>query len=131
MSKKLKAWIERINEEDLPIFGHTVKTIQQMSPENSLSASELANIILKDSSLTAKILKLANSSLYNPSQVSVNTISRAVVLLGFNFVHDLILSLSIIDDALSNKKTRGIISRLFARSLHAAVQADSIARKRG
>ena len=130
MSKHLQEWVRRISEEEMPIFKFTADSINRITTKDDTSSSELANVILQDASLTARILKLANSNFYNPSGVAINTISRAVVFIGFNLVRDLGLSLAIID-ALLKDKSRSRVMEIMARSFHAAVQARSIAETMG
>ncbi len=126
MSDKLQDWVRRISEEDLPIFKYTADSISRITAKEDTSSGELANVILQDASLTARILKLANSVFYNPTGAPINTISRAVVFIGFNLVRDLGLSLAIIDALLKNKSKSRVMD-IVARSFHAAVQARSIA----
>lgn len=126
MIKEIEAWVKKINEQDFPIFKSTVKTISQLTMEDEASASELAGAILRDPSLTAKILKFSNSSYYNPSQAPTNTISRAVVLMGFDVVRELSLSLAIIESLLKGKR-RQVVTELMAKAFHAATQARSLA----
>ena len=57
------------------------------------SASELANIILKDYALTNKLLKLVNSAFFGFVGGKVTTITRAVVLLGYDNVRLAAISL--------------------------------------
>ncbi len=130
MSEHLQEWIRRISEEEMPIFKFTADSINRITAKDDTSSSELANVILQDASLTARILKLANSSFYNPSGVAINTISRAVVFIGFDLVRDLGLSLAIIDALLKNK-SKSRVMEVMARSFHAAVQARSIATAMG
>ena len=130
MSKSLEAWVHRISEQDIPIFKHTVTAIAEVTQDDDSSASELAKVILQDASLTARILKIANSIAYNPSGVPINTISRAVFFIGFNTVRTISLSLAIIDALLKNR-TREHVLEIMARSLHAAVQSRSFSEQRG
>lgn len=60
------------------------------------SVSILSQMISADHILTARVLKLANSSYYGfPRQIS--TLNLAIVVLGFNSLRDLVLGISIID----------------------------------
>lgn len=60
------------------------------------SASTLGKLISMDQILTARILKLANSAYYGfPRQIS--TINLAIVVLGFNTLRDMVMSISMID----------------------------------
>lgn len=130
MSNQLQEWVRRISEEEMPIFKFTADSISRITAKDDTSSGDLANVILQDASLTARILKLANSNFYNPAGVTINTISRAVVFIGFNLVRDIGLSLAIID-ALLKDKSRSRVMEIMARSFHAAVQARSIAETMG
>lgn len=130
-SSPIESWIERIDQRDIPIFQATVHSIAQIAAKDETSASELAGTILRDPSMAARILKLANSPFYRPKGSTViNTVSHAVVLLGFEVIQELSLSLAVIDSLLA-KENRGRLARLLATSLHSAVQARSLAERRG
>lgn len=86
--------IKQINDfPTLPtIYNHLLSTIS--NPRSSVT--DVANIISQDISMSTKILKTVNSSVF--SLVSkVETISDAVFHLGFNEVKNLVLSLSVIN----------------------------------
>lgn len=130
MTKGLQHWIERIRDREMPIFGRTVDDVQRITQNESASASTLAHAILQDAAMTARILKLANSVYFNAGLPQVSTISRAIVVLGFDSVRDLAISVALIDRLL----TGGVRQRVqgeMARSFHAAVQARAAAEKRG
>lgn len=87
---------------------------------------QLAEVLLRDASLTSKVLRVGNSAYYNPSQEAIRTISRAIVLIGFDNVRLIGLSVSLIDGLLT-RAPREQLQELLARSFHAAVQARNIA----
>jgi len=77
------------HRRDFPAFSqHIIEINEKTSPSggNYASASELANTILKDYSLTSKLLQLVNSAYYGHLTGKVTTVSRAVVVLGFDQV---------------------------------------------
>lgn len=62
------------------------------SPESSME--DVAKVIALDPALTARLLRIANSAIYNfPSQVE--TLSRAASILGLRQIHDLVLATSV------------------------------------
>lgn len=87
---------------------------------------QLADVLLRDAALTSKVLRGGNSVYYNPSQETIKTISRAIVLIGFDNVRLIGLSVSLIDGLLT-RAPREQLQELLARSFHAAVQARNIA----
>lgn len=130
MSENLDNWIERISENELPIFKYTVNAINDVVSKDATSISDLSRIILRDANLTARVLRLANSATYNITGSTISTVSRAIVYLGFNLVRDISMSLAIIDALLSGK-TKEHALQLMAQSFHAAVQARDFAERRG
>lgn len=130
MSENLQNWIERISEDELPIFNYTVKAINDVISKDATSTSDLSRIILRDANLTARVLRLANSATYNATGSTISTISKAIVFLGFNLVRDVSMSLAIIDALLSGKAKEHAL-KIMAHSFHAAVQARYFAEQRG
>ncbi len=127
---KLSAWLERIREQEMPIFGHTVQGVLSVADDDQAPAAELARVVLQDASMTARVLKLANTIYYNPREQGISTVSRAVVVLGFNTVRNMCLSISLVDSLVQGNQRERLIQEL-ARSIHAAVQARSLALARG
>ncbi len=130
MPASLDTWINRISEQELPVFKYTIHAINDVVASDDTSTAELAQIILRDATLTARILRVANSPLYNPSSSAINTVSRAIVFIGFNLVRDITLSLAVIDALLSSHEKQRVL-QLMARGFHAAVQARMFAEQRG
>lgn len=122
----LEYWVERLNEAELPVLAAVVQDLQQLAAEDQSSVKQLADVLLRDASLTSQVLRVANSVYYNPSQESIRTISRAIVLIGFDNVRLIGLSVSLIDGLLS-KAPREQLLELLARAFHAAVQARNLA----
>ncbi|MCX9158242.1 HDOD domain-containing protein [Niveibacterium sp. 24ML] len=121
-----QGFVARIRERDMPAFGRTVDSIRQVTNDERASAAALAAIILQDAALTTKVLKLANSAFFNPARAHINTVSRALVVLGFDAVANMALSLILIDALLGGSTRERVITEM-ARAFHAAVQARTLA----
>ena len=80
---------------ELPTLSTVLSKILKVAGNDRSNASDLAEVISKDQSLTANILKIANSAYFGLSQ-QVPTVSRAIVVLGFDAVKSIALSASII-----------------------------------
>ena len=115
-----------MNQAELPALAIVVQDLHRLSQADKASVQQLAELLLRDASLTARVLRIANSVYYNPSQESIRTISRAIVLIGFDHVRVIGTSVSLIDSLLA-KAPREQLQMLLARSFHAAVQARNIA----
>ena len=129
--RSLAEWVEKLSDKGMPAFARTIKDISGIASDQESSAAELSRVVLQDAAMTARLLRVANSPMYCLSQSgrSVSTVSRAVVLLGFDTVRSLCLSIAIID-ALSNSSQKSRVAEHMARSFHAAVQARAFAVKR-
>jgi len=89
--RELKGIIKEI--PTLPVIYQ--KLFQKMQDPN-VSVPQIAEIISQDQALTAKILHLVNSAFYGYSK-EIRTISRAVVILGFQSVRSAALAISVFD----------------------------------
>ena len=70
-----------------------VKVLEAVSSEDT-SPDQIANIILKDPSLTAKVLKMANSSYYCRN-AAIKTVHQGIRVMGANAIKCIALSVSV------------------------------------
>ena len=98
LEKTIAEITQRIEKTgDLPVFSASVNRIRQISSSDEATAMSLSREATKDVNLTAKLLRLANSSYYNRGKGKISVISRAVVILGFNTVKNQCLTMKLID----------------------------------
>lgn len=126
----LDAWVARLRDQEMPVFGATASAIGAVTECDRTSAGALGRVVLQDAGMTARVLKLANSSYFNPRGAAVGTVSRAIVLLGFETVQSVALSVALVE-SLAHGSSRKRVAEMMARSLHAAVQARHLAKRRG
>lgn len=126
----LEGWVARIRDQDMPVFGRTVQEVRIVTEDELASAGRLSRAILQDAALTAKVLKLANSVMFNPMQQGISTVSRAIVVLGFDLVGQIVLSIQLVDALLSGGLRERVAADM-ARCFHAAVQARTAAVLKG
>ena len=119
-------WIAHIREQDMPAVGATVALVHAVTEDERASTDRLAQVILQDPAMTTKVLKLANSAFYNPARQGISTISRAIVVLGFNIVAEIAIGIRLVDAVLSGGVRQRVLAEM-AQSFHAAVQARAIA----
>ncbi|MDI6789854.1 MAG: HDOD domain-containing protein [Thermodesulfobacteriota bacterium] len=74
----------------------------QLLRNPDVAVNKITEIVGLDQSLTAKILRLVNSSFYG-FQGKISSLSQAIVLLGFNTVRNVILSVSVLKSFSSDK----------------------------
>ena len=128
MTSALKEWVERLKKDEMPVFGSVALQVSKMSAEPNVSTSRLANVILQDPSMTAKVLRVGNSSLY-PKLGQVTTISRAITLLGFESVSKICLSVALVDALLKGKPKQALLKEM-ACTFYAGILARTIAERR-
>ena len=81
--------------DTLPTLPTTFAKINHIIQNPKTSANDISEVISKDQVLTARLLKLVNSSLFGfPGRIM--TVSAAVVILGFNALKNLVLSSSVL-----------------------------------
>ncbi len=80
----------------LPTLPTVVSKMIELVDNPKTSAASLANLISTDQALTARILKMANSAYYGFSR-EIYTVNMAIVVMGFNAVKEMGLSLSVFD----------------------------------
>ncbi|MEW5968200.1 MAG: HDOD domain-containing protein [Pseudomonadota bacterium] len=124
----LEALLRRMREQsDFPALSEAIGEINRIAASDREGVNALSNNILKDFALTSKLLKLANVAYYN--QVgggSISTISRAVVVLGFDAVRSIALSLILFDN-LENKAHAQQLKEEFVKVLYAGTLAREMA----
>lgn len=87
---------------------------------------EISNIVSVDPNLTARILRIANSSFFNLSR-KIDTVSRAVNVIGTNELYQLVLSISVVK-SFSNIPGELVKMETFWRhSVYTAVLSRSLA----
>ncbi|MDP1680616.1 MAG: protein kinase [Burkholderiales bacterium] len=112
---------------DFPALSESVTSINRIASSDKESVNKLSNSVLKDFALTNKLLKLVNSVMYSQfDSGSISTISRAVVILGFDSVRSIALSLMLFDN-LQNKGHAQQLKEEFVRSLFSGMLARSLA----
>lgn len=115
------------SESDFPALSEAISDINRIASSDREGVNALSNTILRDFALTNKLLKLVNVAYY--SQVgggSISTISRAVVVLGFDTVRSIALSLILFDN-LENKGHAQQLKEEFVKVLYAGMLAREMA----
>ena len=102
--EKLEQWRGNLNASGLPVFSRTVREIRNVSTSRRSSAQDLSDVIGHDASMAARVIQIANSPLFNLQNRDIDTINAAVVLVGFDAVRDLVISVSVIEEMLKGRQ---------------------------
>ncbi len=88
--ESLEKYIRLIHgQSNLPAFSHHLAEVGKAMGDENTTLNLLTNIILKNVSLTAVVLRVANSVQYNPRGKPVLSVSRAVTMMGWDSIHNL------------------------------------------
>ena len=114
------------HKSDFPALSDSVSTINRIAESDRESISNLSNSILKDFSLTNKILRLVNSAYFRQAGGgNVSTISRAVMVLGFDAVRNIAITV-VLFEHLQNKGNANLLKEEFIRANLAGILAKNI-----
>ena len=79
-------------DSEFPALSNTISEINKIVASQSESTSKLTKTILQDVALTNRLLKLVNTVSYGQFGGKINTISKAVVILGFETVRNVAMT---------------------------------------
>jgi HD-like signal output (HDOD) protein len=115
---------------NLPTLPQVASHLIHVINDPLTSASDVAFIIGQDLSLSAKVLRLANSAFYGIPR-SITNINNAVVILGIKVINTMVLSLTVFDLFPENKKSPTVFDRkkFWLHSLSCGVIAKYLASK--
>jgi two-component system, cell cycle response regulator len=108
----INQWIEK--GKDLPVLSGSIANILRLTDGNESNISQIADIIKRDISLSAAILRITNSAAFGLLR-KVTTIDQAVMLLGFKSVRNIALGVGVFN--LFPPQEKDFLSKLWQRSL--------------
>ncbi len=82
--------------DDLPNIPIVATKVLQLLDDPDVSIEEIADLMLSDQVMTARVMKLINSPVYKPAQ-EITSLKRALVYLGLRHVRELALTTSVIN----------------------------------
>jgi len=86
--------MERLRSiDDLPLLPQVVIRVQEEMSSPNVTASSIARIIENDPPIALKVLRVANSVLYNPG-IDIVDIRQAILRLGLDEVYKIVLAMS-------------------------------------
>ncbi|MHC4872005.1 MAG: HDOD domain-containing protein [Planctomycetota bacterium] len=110
----------------LPPLPEILVKMQSAINDSKVDARDLSQIILKDPSLTAKIMKLANSAYYRHGKHEVNTVTDAIVIMGFEAIRNVVLGISVYNIMNKLPRVEGY-KHIWSHSLSCAVCSQQLA----
>jgi len=124
-SQNLRLITEKIT--GLPTLPTVITKLTMLLQDPHTSAEEVGKAITNDQALASKVLKLVNSAFYGfPGRI--NTITHAIVILGFGTVKNIVLTASIFD-SFGGKSESGAfdVEKFWLHSISVGAAAKTIA----
>ncbi|HEX5784304.1 MAG TPA: HDOD domain-containing protein [Burkholderiaceae bacterium] len=111
---------------DFPAMSEQIIRVQNLASSETESLNGLTNEILKDVALTNKVLRIVNSAHFSHVGAgNINTVSRAVSLIGFSGIRNVATSLVLLDH-MESKAHANQLKGEFLRALLAASLASDL-----
>ncbi len=118
------AWVEHISNKEMPALSSTVRILENLANDDTVSLAKVGQSVLHDYALTSSILKVANSAAYM-GRNQVTTVSRAAVVLGYTTIRNICITAKLLTSLLKNKNfSEAVYERLLkqmAQSFHAGM----------
>lgn len=116
-----------LSDADFPAISREALDALRTLPEGSASTQHLANLVMRDYSLTLKVLRTANSAYYKRAGQPVRSATHAMMLLGASTVRHLAAGLLVFEHW--RKRSPGL-KELMLMSMLSANHAREIAMRR-
>ena len=94
MIAKAEQLVEKI--DDLPTIPAIATQVLQLLDQPDVRIEEVADLMLSDQVMTARVMKLINSPVYKPSH-EITSLKRALVYLGLRHIREVVLTTSFIN----------------------------------
>ncbi|MBN2163973.1 MAG: HDOD domain-containing protein [Pontiellaceae bacterium] len=111
--------------ESLPPLPRVFREVAQKLNDRNTSLMEISNVIAEDIILSSKVLKLANSALFN-LRTPANSVGQAVSLLGIRTLSSLVFSQSVGDMFKGGAASERFVEDVNQHSLEVASMASNI-----
>lgn len=125
----LNVWAGKLRHAVLPALPHTIQDLKHLIHNEQARTWQLANVAEKDPGLCVALLRKVNSGRQNRLYSEINTIEKAMMMLGMTQVQSLLNAVPLFP-AFADDDPRQNAIRLMAQSYHAAWQARNLARLR-
>lgn len=114
------------HKSDFPALSQAISAVNKIVAADKESISSLSNVILRDFSLTNKLIKLVNAATYGQFGGAISTISRAIVILGFDTVRSVAVTLMLFEH-LQNKSQAARLKDEIVSTFFSGVLARELA----
>jgi HD-like signal output (HDOD) protein len=112
--------------KDLPTLPMVLRQVSALIESNETDMKKIADVIMTDTALTVRIIRLVNSAFYGLRN-RVTSITQAVVIIGLRAVYNLMLGLSVIKLFKNGKSTQFDPHQLWRHSFGCGLLSQRVA----
>lgn len=127
MMETARQLVEKI--DDLPTIPVVATQVLQLLDNPDVEVEEIADLMLSDQVMTARVMKLINSPVYKPEH-EITSLKRALVYLGLRHIREVALTTSFIN-AFDENKGALDVSTFWEHSFGVGMVSKIIAKKVG
>ncbi len=128
ITKGVDYWTKRISDQEMPALCSTIRDLEKLAKDDVSSLASLGRSVMHDNALTTRILRVANSAIYNKGTSHVTTVSRAAVVLGFDTIRNICITAKLLTSLLENHNlSESVYQRLIKLMAH-SFQAAMLSR---
>jgi eukaryotic-like serine/threonine-protein kinase len=118
------------HKSDFPALSATISAINRASASEDENINTLTKHILKDFALTSKLLKMVNSAYFGTFGGTISTVSKAVVIMGFDRIRNAAITLMLFEH-LQNKAQAARLKEDLIASYFSGLLARQLVAKTG
>jgi HD-like signal output (HDOD) protein len=123
--KGLQVWVRKLASQSMPVAGQVIAELNALTGSEDTRLQQLSEVILRDPHLTSHVLRVANSVYFNRNHTTINTVSRAVSLIGLKGMRAISISVLLMDALLKTGPKERLL-QVMAQGFHAANQAKNL-----
>lgn len=121
--------LERIT--DLPTLPVIAMEVNKLLQDDNVTIEKLKNTLEKDQAIVSKMLRLVNSAFFG-LRSKVKSVSESIVILGFNSVRNLVVSVSVLKAFSNKEELKGFdLSLFWKHSIAVAMIAKRLSENSG
>ena len=128
-STPLDAWIAKLAQQPLPALSHSRAAYMESGGIDTISVTQLSNIVLTDPGLIVTLLREACAVPRKRMMSEINTIDSAILMLGIGNTARIIENAPSVEERVA-KPVQEEYLRVLSRAYHSACQAYAFARSR-
>ncbi|MCW5626581.1 MAG: HDOD domain-containing protein, partial [Burkholderiales bacterium] len=113
---------------DFPALSTTISAVNRAASSDKEAVSALSSSILKDFALTNKLLKLVNTASYGQYGGAISTVSRAIMVLGFEQVRSIAITLMLFDHLQSGTQAEHLKDEVLTSYFSGLVARELVSR---